>query len=132
MLDYTTVRATVEKYIGDNFTTVKVLFENTYLESVDEEHIAINEDDTESTSLEMNSSVRQVDSSLFIDIYTKRGIGTEKAREIASELVTLLEAMDSGINFREPIFSSDGAVDGAKLYKHVLIYPYTYIYGQAD
>lgn len=132
MIDYTTVRATIEQYLGDNFSTVAVVFENTSLENKDEEHISISEDDVETALLGMTDDQRLVNAVISIEIFTKRGIGTEKAREIASELITLIEANDSGIAFGVPIFSSVGAVDGAELYQHVLSYPYSYVYGQAD
>lgn len=132
MIDFTTVRATIETYLDAEVTTVKVVFENTELENVDEEHITIEDNDFKSEWLEFGSDIRKVTSNLMISIFTKRGIGTQKARTIASEIVTLINALDSSIAFAEPVFNSDGAVEGAKLYKHVLVYPYSYVYGQTD
>jgi len=131
MIDYTVFRATIEKYLHDNFTTVTIVFENT-VPPVGE-RIMISEIDSSSEPVEMGSNLRIVNGNMVIDIDTEYGKGTNKAKQIASRLSTLLvsEAIP-GVMFSEPEFSSVGRLEGADLYRHNIVFPYQYLYGGSD
>lgn len=128
MIDYTDFREKIENYLKDNFSTVNIVFENTI--PVAGEKIILSETDSSSELVEMGSNNRVVYGNLIIDIDTKYGIGTDKARSIASEISELLySGCITGVTFKEPEFSSVGRLEGADLYRHNLVVPYTYVYG---
>ncbi|MFA5347455.1 MAG: hypothetical protein WC294_04920 [Methanoregula sp.] len=128
MIDYTSFRAAIEKYIHDNFTIVSVVYENTA--PPEGERIMISEVDSSSEPFEMGSDVRLVNGNIIIDIDTKYGIGTNKAKQIASRLAAILVTDNVlGVSFGEPEFSSVGKLEGADLYRHNFVIPYQYLYG---
>lgn len=128
MIDYTSFRAAIETYIHGNFTIVPVVYENT--PPPEGERIMISEADTSSESFEIGSSARIVHGNLIMDIDTKYGIGTNKAKQIASKLSEILVTdCIPGVSFGEPEFSSIGRLEGADLYRHIFVIPYNYLYG---
>jgi len=128
MIDYTSFRAAIEAYIKTNFTIVAVVYENT--KPPEGERIMISEADVSSEPFEMGSNTRLVHGSLIIDIDTKYGAGTNKAKQIASRLAAILiPECIVGVSFEEPEFSSVGKLEGADLYRHNFVIPYWYLYG---
>lgn len=132
MIDLTQQRQVFETYIDANFSLVPTVFENTKHQAEDGPHIAIEDSMISSTRLEMQSSKSLVVGEFTIEIYTNTGEGTKLAREIASELIQLVEDYSGSLMFSEPVFLSVGKVEGAKLYQHSLNVPYQYVYGQDD
>ena len=129
MIDYTTIRSVTEKYIDDNFSTVPVVFENVKTDNSDVEHIETVDHQTDSQPLEIGSTTLLITGILVIQIFTDVGIGTNRAKVIATELEDLLVGSTSGITFMEPELVSVGEVKGKHLYQHNLSISYTCVYG---
>ncbi len=134
MIDYTTVRETVEVYLNANFSTLPIRFENTLLEANNSGYVDIIDTDITSSTMDMSvGETKLVEGLLSINIFTQAGSGTELAREAASSLVGLLDDMNVSIEFKSATFMSIGLVEPEKhLYQHNLSVPYSYIYGQDD
>lgn len=132
MIDYTYVRRTIENYLGDNFTTLPIVFENTTLEEEDAEHITLIDTDVASESMGMGDPAKLINGLVTIMIYTQIGSGTDTARAVASEILEMLNDIGEPIAFTESLFNSIGLVEDQSLYQHNLSIPYSYIYGQDD
>lgn len=133
MIDYTVVRREIESYIDANFNTVPMKFENTLLASIDTEHITVEDGDLSRNRLDVSDPiVSQVEGTLIIGIFTQVGIGTERGREIASELDSLLVNYNSDIALSGSLLVSAGNVAESNLFRHNLSVPYTYVYGQTE
>lgn len=134
MKDYTVVRRVIEKLIADNYAgDLTLVYENVFLESVDEEHITIiDEGDVYVDRMEIGSSISRNAGMVVLGIFTARGEGTAKARQEASALDLLFNQEVDGITFGEREFKVIGADEEAPLYQHNLLVPYTHFYGQED
>lgn len=129
MIDYTELRGLVEGYIGKEFRTLPVIYENTFT-GPEEEHVEISLDDVSGSTEAIGSSKYFVTGLLIVEIYTKKGNGTQKAREVASELSALIYPdCIPGVYFEEKIFNSVGPIAETNLYKHILTVSYSYLYG---
>lgn len=132
MIDYTAVRREIEVYLNSEFETVPIVFENTDLSSRSIPHVSLVDTDISSNRTGFNEDSYIVTGRLTFNIFSQKGVGTEGARDIASEIITLLEDFNGNIVFQEFIFQSVGLVDEGHLYRHILSVPYSYVYGQND
>lgn len=128
MIDYTGVRQTIEKYIADNFTMCSIQRENVSInEKQNSEYISLF--DTIIQSQYVSIGVAKCDGMLTITINTALGIGTNRSREIAIELNTLLAGKDiSDIIFSESELKSLPITKNARNYQQVLLIPYVFAY----
>ncbi len=133
IIDYTTVRRYVENYINDNYTTTPVQFENTSIDvDVVKEFISITDVTGETESM-IGSLAILTHGGIIIQIFTELGAGTNRGREIASELANLLNSESfSNFNFTTPQFESFGQVEDADFYQCNLTVPYVYAYGAEE
>jgi hypothetical protein len=132
MIDYTNIRRLVEERIASISLIPPVVFENTDILQ-DAEHVEVTDEDIESSPVCLGSSARFVTGKLIISIYTKQGVGTDRAREIASTICNNLASWDNPTIFlkREEEFFSVGKVEDSSMYQHNLIIPYNYQYGES-
>lgn len=134
MKDYTVVRRVIEKLIADNYTgDLTLVYENTYLEAVDEEHITIlDEGDVYVEAMEIGSPISRNKGLIVLGIFTAVGSGTLKARQEAVKLDSIFNTAVEGISFGEREFRVIGSDPEAPLYQHNFIVPYEHFYGQED
>jgi disulfide oxidoreductase YuzD len=95
MKDYTKVREIIEKYITENYSETIIEYQNVPL---------INDDPAEYISIydEQIENDNYYTGLLIIRIYTKIGIGTQRSKEIATALSTLIEKKEiEGIIFED-------------------------------
>ncbi len=132
MLDLTTSRSIVEKYLGTNFTTCPIRFENVGMPEEAATWISLTDKQDISGSTGLGETSAVINGSLIIGIFTILGIGTTTARSIAEELSDLLGNQElEGIAFQEPIFhGSPGGNSDIPWYQMNLVIPYTSILGQ--
>lgn len=133
LLDFTTTRSSIEDYIDDNFSECLVKFENVPLR-VDNpsEYVAVFDkiDTTEGETLQSSSAI--VRGSLIIQIFTKRGTGTKRARAIAQAINDLLNGKTiGGIDFMHG--NLFGVPEDPKnvYYQHNLVFRYSYVSGDS-
>jgi len=127
-MNYTNVIGSIETILEDGFNTVPIKFENVDLIDIRGEHVSLSDQDVESRLACMNTNSRIVKGIVSVNIMTKSGTGTDKAKKIAMEICNILshEPVD-GILFTgqaELVSVGDDDLDG--LYKHVLYIPYLY------
>ena len=134
MKDYTVVRRVIEKLISDNYTgNLKLIFENTFLEATNVEHITIiDEGDTYVESMELGGNISRNAGMIVLGIFTALGEGTNKARSVANALDIIFDKEVPGISFGEREFRVIGADESSPLYQHSFIVPYQHFYGQED
>lgn len=134
MKDYTIVRRVIEKLIADNYAgTLTLVYENTFLEAVNEEHITIlDEGDVIVDSMEIGSSISRNQGLVSIGIFTAIGEGTKRARAEATALDAIFDTDVDGVFFGEREFKLIGADESSPLYQHNLLVPYEHFYGQED
>ena len=133
MIDYTHIRREIEVLINNTVTTVPVVFENTKSAPVNTEHLEVFDDTSLTTPMDMSGSVSRVHGLITVAIFTKSGIGTERAREIASALdVVFSPNAVVGMEFGTSELYSVGRTEGGYLYQHNLVISYSYFYGQDD
>jgi|LGVD01.1.fsa_nt_gb hypothetical protein len=130
ILDFTVLREIVESYLHDNFTLCQVKYENVPLDTSKlDEWIAVFDKPTfsESTGLGMQSAL--TGGVLVFQIFTPRGTGTQRAREIANELVSLFgEESISGVALLTPELHS--VPNNESWHQKNLQVPYLAIMGQ--
>lgn len=133
MIDYTSVRQAIEVLINEELEDVLVVFENTATEPVNVEHIEVFDETNRSDAMELGGVVQRVHGLLTITIFTTAGSGTERAREIATAVDTVLSSSDvDGLSFQGSELYSVGYTKSGHLYQHNLITPYSYFYGQDE
>jgi hypothetical protein len=132
MKDYTVVRRVIEKLIDDYYTgSLTLVFENTFMSATNEEHITIvDEGDVYVEPMEIGGNISRNQGIVTLGIFTEIGQGTEKARQIASDLDVLFETAADDIAFGEREFKAVGMTAGSPFYQHNLLVPYQYFYGQ--
>ena len=132
MIDFVFTRDLIETYLETNFNTVPIQFENKRIEDAIE-YIAVEDSNNDTESLGSGINAYRIDGFLTIKIYTELGIGTNRSKTIASELVTLLNQKElETFMFQVPILNSFGQVKNADHYQQNLTIPYTYVYGQSE
>ena len=133
MLDLTTQRQIVEEYVGDNFSSAEIRFENAQLPKEGKVWIQIHDKQTRSDSTGFSETTALVGGTLIIGIFVPRNTGTAKARAIAQELATLLGNKElEGIGFQEPEFhGSPGGDSNIPWYQMNLVIPYSGVFGQS-
>lgn len=132
MLDLTTSRSIVESFLGDNFETCPIRYENVGMPKEVAAWISLNDKQNLSDPTGMGESATVVKGNLIIGIFVQRGSGTAEARSIAKELSDLLGNKElEGIAFQEPVFhGSPGGDPNISWYQMNLVIPYTSILGQ--
>ena len=131
MIDYTGVRKSIETLIDTNLSEVLVVFENTAVGPVNVEHIEVYDETNSAATMEIGGGVRRVHGLLTVAIFTEAGIGTDRAREIASSIDLILRTPDvDDLDFQGSELYSVGYTKSGHLYQHNLITPYSYFYGQ--
>lgn len=134
MKDFTVVRRVVEKLIEDNYIgPLTLVFENTFLSAVDEEHIKIvDEGDIFVEAMEIGGTISNSSAVLILGIFTEVGQGTEPARIVATDLDAIFNIGVEGIAFGEREFRVVGLTESSPLYQHNLLVPYRHFLGQDD
>lgn len=135
MIDYTEVRRNVENALTNQLDVtpaVVIVHENTARDIVGVEHVRLEDDGIGSENLEMGGSAKLVQGLLHFHIFTKLGIGTERARTIASKIEELLPSVSDGITYTDTTLQSIGEIEELQLYKHLLTASYLYVYGQQE
>lgn len=134
VIDYTSVRRLIETFLNDNYSSTVIQYENTYVDVVNvSEYISINDVTSDTYPTDMGGGTITVHGAIVIQIYTELGSGTQRGREIASELTDLFKSESlSGLNLTVPEFNSFGQVEGADYYQHNLTIPYVYAYGATE
>lgn len=132
MIDYTEIRRATESHIAENFDTVPVKYENVDVPSHASEYIALRDQASFSDSLEMGATAaNHLSGVMMVDIFTLRGLGTQKSRELATELDVLLSNQQiEFISFQGAALHTVGDVDGTEYFQQVLQIEYSLIYGQ--
>jgi hypothetical protein len=129
MIDYQSVRYTLEKLITLNFAEVPVQLENTRIDDDVPEYVSVNIQDVDSDPFDMDGDIYLVQGLLILGIYTKLGSGIERSRELASMLnMVILTAADSTITFGTPTLTSAGQVEDANYYLQNLNVQFQYVY----
>lgn len=131
-IDFTTFRESVESYLDENFTSMKIQFENTYRKDK-KPFIYVVDQNYTSESMGCGEDISNVKGALIIQIYSVKGTGTVLAKKAATELTSLMsdyQDESDNLNFSNPVLASFGPVDGAEYYQHNLTIPYQYFYGQ--
>lgn len=132
MIDYVFIRELIETFLEENFTTVPIQFENLTIDDV-EEYISVEDTNDDSEQLGSGIEAYRVYGAITIKIYTPLNTGTERSKQLATELTTLLTKKEvSTFTFSVPILSSFGQVKDSSHYQQNLTIPYTYIYGQNE
>lgn len=128
MIDYTSVRQTIEKHLGSNFSTCPMQRENVAInERQPNEYISLYDTITQSETISVG--VVKCNGMLTITINTKLGIGTNRSREIAENLDSLLANQEiSDIVFKESELKSLPIKKDARHYQQVLLIPYIFAY----
>lgn len=148
MIDYTVFRQLIESFLVTNYNTTALMLENTGLmlnRPVGEEdndwieHVQVfDQNNGRGDFLGLGDAMHQTHGLMIFKILTKEGIGTERARVIADDLVTVMDNFPTSvgvgcvvqqISFSPPELHSVGPVEGESAYQHNLVIPYTYIYG---
>lgn len=128
MIDYTSVRRSLETHIADNFSEVPVQYENRRIDRA-KEFIALFDQEADSLVSEIAGGVSMVTGIVIIQIFTELGTGTERSREIASILANITNGLQTDVlSFQSAVLSSIGQVDGIDYYQQNLTIPYTYAY----
>ena len=114
----------------DSFEGLTIQYENIDLDDLNVEHISVTDRDMDSRQACIGSDSRMVNALLVIEIYTKQGTGTEKARKVTNELCSMFSNSNTDIVFTGgPEFMPIGPKEGTTLYQHNLTVPYMYEYG---
>ncbi|RLI52832.1 MAG: hypothetical protein DRP09_17140 [Candidatus Thorarchaeota archaeon] len=131
LIDFTSIRQTIETYLGDNFTTVPIKYENVGAFEDVEEYIALRDKATFATSMGMAETQQHTGGVVLIDIFTARGIGTQRSRTIATEIANLIanQVVDV-MNFGEASLHTGIELEG--YFQQVLQVPYSVIIGGDD
>ena len=134
MIDYTAPRRALEMYVDANFNMVPVLFENIKPNrDLDGGYIDFTDIGTTTENLGMGEDVYSVRGQIIIRIFTPLGSGTQKGRQIATALDTLLTGQDlSGLKLEVPLFESFGEQPGVDWFQQNLTFNYQYFYGQVE
>lgn len=128
MIDYTSVRRSIETYLATNFTAVPIQYENTHIGEV-KEFIALFDQESMSDQSEMGSDVVIVHGGLIIQIFTPLGEGSQRGRELASLLSNMINTLETDVlRFETAVLASIGQVEDADYYQQNLTIPYTYAY----
>jgi len=134
MMKYSDVRGKIESLLETNLSgTIKVAYENTYVDPPDGEHLEVSDSDVTSEPASIGSPNRILRGILTIQIFTKSGSGTKKAREVAQGVCTLFSttADTDGILFTgNAELVSVGNKEGSSLFQHNLLIPYMYEYSE--
>lgn len=132
MLDYTEVRRIFESYLKTYFTTCKIKFENVPLDTSELlEWIAIFDKPISAESTGMQETTALTTGVLIIQIFTPIDTGTERSREIAEILATLLGDENlSGISLATPELHN--ASPDPSFFQQNLIVPYSLVMGQTE
>ncbi len=135
MIDFTTIRRTIETELNDNFSTVPIMFENVGMpdQTDQDEFIAVEDQASFSEGTGLGDTVTHLGGVILIKIYTTRGEGTQRSRVIATELATLLADQQlTDISLQEASLHTAGDVDGSEYFLQVLQIPYSLLYGQNE
>ena len=130
MIDYTTIRASVEGKIATLSLGIAVEHENAHVGPLLSEHIKVINTDISAHQVAMGAG-RIVKGVIIFEIYTKIGIGTGKARGMAKTLCSSL----TGDAIAEITFTGEGELisigptEDGELYQHNLMIPYMCEYG---
>ena len=131
MIDFTTVRQTIESHLATNYTTTPIKFENVGLREDSPSFIALSDKATFADNLGMGEAAQQTGGLLLISIFTPIGGGTQHAREIATELAGMLANQQvEDVSFGEAELHTVGEVEG--YYQHGLQIPYQFIFGGTE
>ncbi len=131
LIDFTSVRTVTETYLDVNFTTVPTKFENVGLLEDAPEFIALRDKSGQAETLALGEIQSLTQGVMLIDIYTARGLGTQRSRTIATELAALLSNQTvSFISFAGAELHTVGEIEG--YFQQVLQIPYQYVYGGSD
>ena len=134
IIEDTTVRRYVEKLCNDNYTATPIQHENTTLDVSEEtEYIAVFDSTDTAEAFGIGGQEILVHGAIVVQIFTELDEGTDRGREIASELTQLLnsESMNN-FNFATPQFDSFGQVEDVDFYQHNLTIPYVYAFGAEE
>ena len=132
MIDYTVVRRLFEQYIATNFTEVPVQYENTRLHT-ESEFIAVFDQEADAEQMGMNETSFLIRGLIIIQIFTALGSGTQRSREIATKLSSLLNNASIGaLSFEVSSLTSVGQVDDADYYQQNLTVPYSFFYNAIE
>ena len=128
MIDYTSVRRSIENHVRDNFTEVDVQYENTRIPEADE-YVALFDQEGDAEVTEIGGGVSMVKGGIIIQIFTQLGDGTDRSREIASILTNMLNGLQTDVlTFGSAVLASIGQTEGIDYYQQNLTVPYTYAY----
>jgi len=120
-MDYVDVRKEIEMYLDTNFTSTPIQFENTIIAASSdsiEEFIALTISDASTETPAMGSTSSMVTGLLTVQVFTKLGTGTQRARTLYDELKTLLLGVTiNGLSFKAPIHTSVGQVEESQHYQ---------------
>jgi len=133
-MQYSGIRSKIESLLENNLSdTIKVAYENTYVDPPDGEHLEVSDSDVTSEPVCIGSPNRIIRGILTIQIFTRSGSGTEPARQIAQMICKVFStsAEIEGISFTgNAELVSVGNKEGSTLYQHNLLIPYLYEYSE--
>lgn len=125
MLDYPEFRKRIETVLST--LPVPVSFENVLFARTPVEYIEVTFQESSAKLLECGTGINMIDGILIISIFTKIGTGTNRAREIAALVVTLLDTPITDISLSEPVLASVGILKDAAHYQHNLSFVFNYV-----
>jgi hypothetical protein len=130
LLDYTLIRRAAESTLAAQYFDTKIQFENIQLAEKVDEFIALRDQAGESQPISLDNQTGMLVGTLFVDIYTPIGSGTERARKIANSVANILSGKDiDGISFGPASLYTLGVLENTKWYVHSLHVPYEYAGG---
>ena len=133
MIDYTTTRVVMEKYIDDNFNTCPIKFENVPLKTEGlPSWAALFDRPSVSEPVEFGEDVPYMSGGvLIIQIFTPLDSGTAVSRALAQELADLMGQKEiEGLVFQEPELHPVAPPKDATWYQCNLVIPYQTVMGQ--
>lgn len=124
-MSFSSVRATIETHISDNWTATPVAYDNVDLDTSGlSEYISINlvEGDNVQATLGDIGTYQAV-GVLVIMIFTDKGIGSSRARQLADQLSSLFRGSKiDGMTFKVP--SAKRIIYGSDYFQYNLSIPF--------
>ena len=132
LIDFTITRQIIETYLRDNFTECPVQYENVPLSEDDpKEFIAVFDKVNTNSTDTLQATSSPCTGVIIIQIFTKLGTGTQRAREIGSILNALFgDKTISNINIQNGALFGIPTDPKAVYYQHNINFEYNFIYGE--